>query len=50
MVSPKLISFVAIGVALSMVAAAPVTHVGENGSSLLNQVKLFALYTLILFF
>ncbi|KAG0294776.1 hypothetical protein BGZ96_000442 [Linnemannia gamsii] len=37
MVSKKLISFAAIGAALSMVAAAPVIHVGENRSSLLNQ-------------
>ncbi|KAG0301539.1 Endothelin-converting enzyme 2, partial [Linnemannia gamsii] len=37
MVYTKVIVFVAIGAALSTVAAAPVVHVGENGSSLLNQ-------------
>ncbi|KAF9282734.1 hypothetical protein BGZ88_010872 [Linnemannia elongata] len=37
MVSTKLAAFMAIGSALSMVAAAPIWNVGENGSRLLNQ-------------
>ncbi|KAF8937816.1 hypothetical protein BGZ47_008851 [Haplosporangium gracile] len=37
MVSTKLAAFVAIGSALSMVAAAPIFNIGENGSHLLNQ-------------
>lgn len=39
MVSTKLAAFMAIGSALSMVAAAPIWNVGENGSRLLNQVR-----------
>ncbi|KAF9549102.1 hypothetical protein EC957_004740 [Mortierella hygrophila] len=37
MVSTKLAVFMAIGSALSMVAAAPIWNMGENGSRLLNQ-------------
>ncbi|KAF9125567.1 hypothetical protein BG015_004869, partial [Linnemannia schmuckeri] len=37
MVSTKLVAFMAIGSALSMVAAAPIFNIGENGSRLLNQ-------------
>ncbi|KAG9061772.1 hypothetical protein KI688_006923 [Linnemannia hyalina] len=37
MVSTKLAVFMAIGSAISMVAAAPIWNVGENGSRLLNQ-------------